>query len=49
MLGSRIVEIAYEEGVKARKAGLSIDDNPYNFITETMWAYAWEGGFKNGF
>lgn len=36
-----------EEGAKAKLEGKAEHDNPYNFITETAQAYAWEDGYKS--
>lgn len=34
------------EGAEAKRNGKSGHENPYDFLTETAQAYAWEDGYK---
>ena len=44
------LEVLYaikEEGAKAKREGKAEHENPYDFMTETAQAYAWEDGYKS--
>lgn len=41
-----VLRVIKEEGRKAAKEGKEMHHNPYDFITETAQAYAWEDGHK---
>ena len=46
MLGAANLTQYIEEGEKAFRDGKQEWENPYNFITETLAAYAWEQGYR---
>lgn len=46
MLGSQNLSEYIEEGRRAARDGKQSFENPYNYITETHAAYAWEEGFR---
>lgn len=46
MMGSKTFKIARNEGYEAGKSRKKAEENPYNYIYQSVQAYAWDEGFK---
>lgn len=48
MTGSNTAKTARAEGYEAAKSGKKPEENPYDYRFESVRAYAWDDGYREG-